>query len=70
MPPSFVGQRLALAGGGEDRDLVAVLREAPRRRRAHAAAARRDDRHLQFRHGRVSCASNATSPRTLPYQEI
>ena len=35
------GERLALAGGGQDRHAVAVLREPLRRRGAHAAAARR-----------------------------
>ena len=44
------GQRLALAGRREDGDLVAVLRELARRVRAHAAAARRDDRDLRIRH--------------------
>ena len=39
-------QRLALAGGGQDRDLEAVSRQPPRRRRAHAAAACGDDGHF------------------------
>ncbi|MOA22640.1 hypothetical protein D3C78_1432140 [compost metagenome] len=42
------GQRLALAGGGEDADPEAVRREAPGCGRSHAAACGGDDRYFFY----------------------
>ena len=48
----FLGQRLALAGRGQDRDLEPVRRQPARRGGAHAAATGGDEGNLGLGHAR------------------